>query len=467
MAQFATPRLRFQFHRLQTQPPAQPDLGLEAILPAATIKQVLRDEGGIWKSIVYTPWLTFWAFFWQVLSPDRSCRSALKRLSAWMGLRGQKLDDEDTSPYCKARARLPESALKRLMRLVGLTSHQQAPEDWRWCGRRVKVVDGSTAIMADTLANQKAYPQLASQEAGLGFPILRFVAIFCLATGSALEVAMGKYQGKQTGENALFRSLWDDASEPDDVVLGDRYYCSYFDIAMLKRRGVDSVFRLHQRRPCDFRRGRRLGKEDQIAEWLRPKRPDWMDEDIYDTYPETMEIRQVRIHVGKPGFRTRVLDLATTLLDPEMYTRSDLGLLYRQRWHAELDLRSIKIVLGMDMLRCKTPEMVRKEIWMTLLGYNVIRALMVAASREHGGDPRHVSFKGALQTLQEFAVGLREGTPQQRQWLWTILLSSIAADAVGYRPDRVEPRAKKRRPKQYPLLTIPRRQAQAAMRKAG
>jgi putative transposase len=467
MAQFATPRLRCQFHRLQRQPPAQPDLGLEAVLPAATIKQVLRDEGGIWRSIVYTPWLTFWAFFWQVLSPDRSCRSALKRLSAWMGLRGQELDDEDTGPYCKARARLPESALKRLMRLVGSQSHRQAPEEWRWCGRPVKVVDGSTAIMADTLANQEAYPQLSSQKPGLGFPILRFVAIFCLATGSALEVAMGKYRGKQTGENALFRSLWDDAFEPDDVVLGDRYYCSYFDIAMLRRRGVDSVFRLHQRRPCDFRRGRRLGEEDQVVGWLRPARPDWMSEDIYDTIPETMEIRQVRIHVGKPGFRTRVLDLATTLLDPEMYTKGDLGLLYRQRWHAELDLRSIKVVLGMDMLRCKTPEMVRKEIWMTLLGYNVIRALMVAASREHGRDPRHVSFKGTLQTLQEFAAGLREGTPEQRRRLWTILLSSIAADAVGYRPDRAEPRARKRRPKPYPLLTTPRRQAQTAMRKAG
>jgi putative transposase len=466
MAQFATPQLRCQFHRLQTQPPAQPDLGLEAVLPAATIQQVLRQEGGTWKSIVYTPWLTFWAFFWQVLSPDRSCRSALKRLAAWMGLRGQKLDDDDTSPYCKARARLPESALKRLMRQVGGDVHRQAPEQWRWCGRRVKVVDGSTAIMADTSANQKAYPQLASQQPGLGFPILRFVVIFCLATGSALELALGKYQGKQTGENALFRSLWDDAFEPDDVVLGDRYYCSYFDIALLKRRGVDSVFRLHQRRPCDFQLGQRLGKEDQVVEWLRPQRPTWMSENIYNTIPETMKIRQVRIHVAKPGFRTRVLDLATTLLNPEIYTKSALGLLYRQRWHAELDLRSIKVVLGMDMLRCKTPEMVRKEIWMTMLGYNVIRALMVAASQEHGRDPRRVSFKGALQTLQEFAVGLREGTPQQRRWLWTILLNAIAQDAVGYRPDRMEPRARKRRPKPYPLLTIPRRQAQAAMRRA-
>ena len=466
MAQFTTPRLRSQIHRLRTQPAPQPELGLDGVLPKATIQRILTEEGGTWRSILYTPWVTFWTFFWQVLSPDRSCRSALKRLAAWMGLRGCKLDDEDTSPYCKARARLPESALRRLMRLLGLKSHQEAAEDWRWCGRKVKVVDGSTTIMPDTQANQKEYPQIPSQKPGLGFPIARFVVIFCLATGSALEMALGKYQGKQTGENALFRSLHDTLEE-DDVVLGDRYYCSYFDIAMLKQRGVDSVFRLHQRRPCDFRRGRRLGKEDQIVTWLRPQRPDWMDEATYNQIPETMEVRQVRIHVATLGFRTRVLDLVTTLLDPDIYTKADLALLFRQRWHAELDLRSLKIVLGRDMLRCKTPEMVRKEIWMTLLGYNVIRALMVEASKEHERDPRHLSFKGALQTLQEFAPGLREGSPQERWWLRRTLLRSIAADEVGYRPNRVEPRARKRRPKQYPLLMKPRRQAQAALRKAG
>ena len=210
-----------------------------------------------------------------------------------------------------------------------------------------------------------------------------------------------------------------------------------------------------------------MGQADQIVTWFRPQRPDWMDEKTDHQIPESMEIRQVRIHVGKPGFRTRVLEIATTLLDPEMYTKADLAALFRQRWHAELDLRSIKIVLGMDMLRCKTPEMVRKEIWMTLLGYNVIRALMVEASKEHGRDPRRVSFKGALQTLQEFAPGLREGSSPQRRWLWTILLRSIASDAVGTRPDRIEPRARKRRPKPYPLLTKPRRQAKAALLKAG
>jgi Transposase DDE domain len=466
MAHPTTPRLRAQIHRLGNPAAPKPELGVEEILPKATVERVLKEEGGWWKAIRYTPWVTFWVFFWQRLSADRSCRAALKRLSAWMALRGQQLDDADTSPYCKARARLPESALHQLMRQLGAQTHQGAAAAWLWCSRRVKMVDGSTAIMADTPANQKAYPQLSSQKPGLGFPIARFVVLFCLATGSVLEAALGQYQGKQTGENALFRGLWDEL-EPGDVVLGDRYFGSYFDIALLKQRGVDSLFRLHQRRKCDFRRGRRLGREDQIVNWDRPARPAWMDEATYDRVDETMEVRIVRIRVEQRGFRTQVLEVVTTLLDAEIYRKKDIAILYRKRWHVELDLRSIKIVLGMDLLLSKTPEMVRKEIWMTLLGYNVIRALMVKAALAHQREPRRLSFKGALQTVQEFGPALRDASSPGRPWLWRGLLSSIAADEEGYRPDRVEPRARKRRPKQYALLTVPRRQAKAALLKAG
>jgi putative transposase len=462
MAHSTTPRFRAQFFRFQRRVVDQPELGLDGILPDAMVQQILKEEGAHWKQILYTPFLTFWAFFWQALSPDHSCRSAVKRVVAWMGRRGQKIDDEETSPYCKARARLPESALRRLARWLGYNLHQQSAEDWLWCGRRVKVVDGTTMSMPDTAANQREYPQSRSQKPGLGFPIARLVVVFCLATGSVLEVAIGKYQGKQTGENSLFRRLWDDLKS-GDVSLGDRYYGSYFDIAMLKQRGVDSVCRLHQGRPCDFGRGRRLGEEDHIVIWTRPARPDWMDEATYEDIYETMEVRIVRVHVTRRGFRTRVLDLVTTLLDSSIYTKSDLASLYRRRWDAELHLRSIKVVLGMDVLRCKTPELVRKEIWMGLLGYNVIRALMVAATKACGLAPHRVSFKGALQTLLAFAEGLQEGTPEQRRWLWRILLKSIADDEVGHRPDRVEPRARKRRPKPYPLLMVPRRQAKAAL----
>jgi hypothetical protein len=466
MVQSTAPRLRFQLFRLQRPAAAEPGLGLDGILPEAMVRQVLEEEGARWKRIFYTPWLTFWAFFWQALSPDHSCRAAIKRIAAWLGLHDREMDDEDTGPYCKARARLPESVPFRLMRSLGRRLHDELPEDWLWCRRRVKVVDGTTVSMPDTAANQREYPQSPSQKPGLGFPIARMVVVFCLASGAALEAALGKYQGKQTGENALFRRTWEGLSA-GDVVLGDRYYGSYFDLALLRRRGVDSVCRLHQLRATDFRRGRRLGKEDHIVSWPKPDRPDWMDEATYESLPGEMEVRVVRVHVAVPGFRTRVLDLVTTLLDADKYKKKDLADLYRRRWEAELHLRSIKVVLGLDVLRCKAPELVRKELGMGLLGYNVIRAMMVAGCKAHGRAPHRVSFKGSLQGLLAFADGLRDGTPEQRRFLWSILLRSVAADGVGHRPDRVEPRAVKRRPKPHDLLMVPRRQAKAALLRAG
>jgi putative transposase len=466
MAPCIAPRLRCQIFRLRHRATARPELGLDPILPEATVRQVLTEEGATWKRIVYTPWLTFWAFFWQALGPDHSCRAALKRVAAWMGRRGQEIDDEDTGAYCKARARLPESVPFRLIRSLGRRLHDDLPEGWLWCGRRVKVVDGTTVSMPDTAANQREYPQGPSQKPGLGFPIARLVVVFCLATGAALEAAIGKYQGKQTGENALFRRTWEGLSA-GDISLGDRYYGSYFDMALLKRRGVDSVCRLHQLRATDFRRGRRLGREDHGVSWSKPDRPEWMDEATYESLPGEMEVRVVRVHVAARGFRTRVLDVVTTLLDADVYTKKDLANLYRRRWEAELHLRSIKVVLGLDVLRSKTPEMVRKELWMGLLSYNVTRAVMTAGCREHGRAPHRASFKGALQTLLAFAEGLREGAPRQRRLLWSLVLRSVSADEVGHRPDRVEPRAVKRRPKPHDLLMVPRRQAKAALLRAG
>jgi hypothetical protein len=462
MAQSTAPRLRLQIFRLRRLAVTGPDLALETILPQALIRQVLAEEGASWRRVFYTPWLTFWAFFWQALNPDHSCRAAVKRIAAGMARRGEKLDDEDTGPYCKARARLPEAVPSRLMRSLGHRLHDEAPEGWLWCGRRVKVVDGTTVSMPDTQANQREYPQSPSQKPGLGFPIARMVVLFCLATGAVLEAAVGKYQGKQTGENALYRRLWEEGLSAGDVSLGDRYYGSYFDIAPLSRRGVDGVYRLHQLRVADFRRGRRLGKEDHVVTWSKPARPDWMERATYDDLPGTMEVRVVRVHVDRRGFRTRVLDLVTTLLDAEVYTRNDLASLYRRRWDAELNLRSIKVVLDLDVLRCKAPESVRKEIWMGLLGYNVIRAVMAEAAGAHGRMPHRLSFKGALQTVLAHAEALREEAGQRRR-LWKILLESVANDEVGHRPDRVEPRARKRRPKPYPLLMVPRKEAKEAL----
>jgi hypothetical protein len=464
MAHSTTTRLRNQIFRLNRRKQEQPDLdfGLGDILPPEDLAAILKEEGATWKSLIYTPLLTTWAFLWQMLNPDRSCRAAVKRIAAWFTSLGKKLVNDQDDPYIKARQRLPEAVPNRLMKRIGYRAHERAEAAWRLWGRIIKVVDGTMVSMPDTPANQSEYPQSRSQARGLGFPLARLVVMFCLATGVVLESAIGPGRGKKTGEITLFRSLWD-SLKSGEIVLADRCYCSYFDIAMLKARGVDVVFRLHQQRKIDFRCGRRLGREDHIVSWPRPDRPGWMDEATYEQIPETLEIRELRARVTRRGFRTRVVNVVTTLLDAEIYKKSELESLYRERWHAELDLRSIKIAMGMDVLRCKTPEMVRKEIGMTLAAYNVIRALMARAAKVHERRPRRLSFKGALQSLQEFAEKLRDSSPEKRDWLWEVILEGIAKDEVGNRPNRIEPRARKRRPKPYPLLMKPRKQARTAL----
>ena len=252
--------------------------------------------------------------------------------------------------------------------------------------------------MPDTPRNQRAFPQSNSQGVGLGFPLVRYVAIISLATGVARDLALGPYKGKETGETALFRTLLDRLAT-GEIVLGDRYFASFFMLAELMRRDVDGLFRMHQRRKFDFRRGRRLGVEDHVVTWTKPARPEWMDEETYAQIPDEMKVRELRFKVEQPGFRVNELVLVTTMLDAAEYTKEELADLFLQRWNIELDLRSIKDVLQMDVLRCKSPEMVEKEIWMHLLAYNLIRGVMAKRPRRMTSRPRLLSFKGTLQTM--------------------------------------------------------------------
>jgi hypothetical protein len=382
---------------------AQADgLAFADVLPFERIERALQEEEATWREEVFTPPLTLWAFLGQVINPDGSCRKAVARMMAHLVSRGESPCRPETDPYCKARQRLPESLFTRLMRDTGRALHQLVPDDWLWLGRRVKLADGTTVSMPDTPANQLAYPQPATQKRGVGFPIARLVVVFCLACGTVLEAALGRYQGKRTGENTLLRTL-EAAFEPGDVLLSDRYFSGYFDIAYWKQRGVDVVTRLHQRRKCDMRRGRKLGRNDHVVVWKKPQRPAWMDEATYAQMPDQLELREVRVHVTVKGFRTDVVEVVTTLLDAQTYTARALAELYRMRWHAELDLRSLKTTLGMDVLRCKSPEMVRKEVWAHMLAYNLIRTLMAETAEAHGCTPRHLSFKGTLQMMSAFA----------------------------------------------------------------
>jgi hypothetical protein len=432
------------------------------VLDAAMVDQALRAEGVSFHQRIYTPRVTLSLFLSQVIDPDHSCRATVARLIVWMVVNRRKPCEPDTSSYCEARLRLPEAVIVRLVRQTARLADGRASESWLWKGRSVTLVDGTTASMPDSLANQKEYPQSDTQGIGLGFPLVRMVALISLATGVVRDLALGPYRGKETGETALFRTLWG-GLEKGEIVLGDRYFGSYFGIAGLSGRGVDGLFRMHQRRKFDFRRGRRLGVLDHVVSWSRPARPDWMDEATYAQIPEELRVRELRVTVDQPGFRVNELVLVTTLLDAEAYGKREIAPLFLQRWDIELDFRSIKDVLKMDVLRCKTPEMVRKELWMQLLAYNLIRGVMVDAAEAHGKVPRHLSFQGALQTMTAFQDALRWARAGDRTRLIEEMLKAISCHEVGNRFGRFEPRANKRRPKPRRFLMEPRRQARKAL----
>jgi hypothetical protein len=429
------------------------DLYFAALLPEDRILKAFDRARSFWQGWIYTPAVTIWVFLTQCFSADHSCRDAVARLIAWRIGLGQKACSPDTGAYCTARDKLPEAACHPLVRQTGNECEQEAPESWFWHGRKVRVVDGTTATMAGTPANQAAYPQPKTQKVGCGFPMVRLVVVFSLAVGTVLDAALGKYEGKQTGENSLFRSLHGILDE-GDMVLADRYFGGWFDIALLHQRGIDVVVRKHQLRATDFRTGTRLGKDDHLVHWSKPQRPEWMTVEQYAPLPGELELREIRVRVRQPGFRTRCVLVVTTLLDQEEYSAEEMGELYRRRWQAELHLRSIKIVLQMDHLRCKTPERVRNEIWTHLLGYNLVRGVMAMAGHSANVPPWCISFKGTLQTLNAFLPTLHGGVDLD---CWCrVLLAAIASHAVGNRPDRFEPRLRKRRPKPYQHIREPR-----------
>ena len=430
------------------------DLYFAALLPQDRIEKAFGNARWLWQGWIYTPAVTVWVFLSQCLSPDHSCRDAVARLIAWRLAFGLKPCSADTGAYCTARGDLPEEALHGLMRESGKQVEDESPETWLWHGRKVRVVDGSTVTMPDTEENQAVYPQQKTQKPGCGFPIARILVIFSLSLGTVLEAAIGRYHGKQTGENSLFRTLYDALNE-GDIILADRYFSGWSDIALPLQRGIDIVVRKHQARATDFRTGERLGKDDHLIFWARPRRPKWMSAEQYAALPTELTLREVRIHVAQKGFRTKSLVVVTTLLDAEEYPPEEIALLYRRRWQAELHLRSLKIVLQMDHLRCKTPERVRNEFFTHLLGYNLIRGVMATAAFPSGRSPWEISFKGTLQTLSQF-LPLLLSSVSSEAWCMA-LLTAVATHNVGDRPDRFEPRLRKRRPKPYKHLREHRR----------
>ncbi len=414
---------------------------------------------------IFTAPVTLWAFLSQVLHKEeqRSCLAAVSRVAVLLLALGRKPCAHNNGAYCKARAKLPEKVIERLATEMADGCEKKTPERWLWKGRHVKLADGTTVSMPDTEANQNVYPQQASQKEGIGFPIARMVVLLSLATAMVCGMAIGPHSGKETSELALMRQLFDQL-DAGDILLADRFFCSYFMIALLLERNVDFVGRLHHARKEETYRVKRLGKGDWLVEWPRPSKPAWMDQATYDRMPEVLRLRQVEVKVTEPGFRVKSLVVVTTLTDRTQYTKADLAELYHQRWLVELDIRSIKCTLGMDILRGKTPEMVRKEIWTCLLAYNSIRKTMLQAAFDTDLSPRQLSFTSAMQTMAASWVVLPTQNRPTIALLIETAIEGLTSQLVGNRPDRIEPRAVKRRPKQLRLLNMTREAARELLR---
>jgi hypothetical protein len=459
-------RFREQARFLRRQYLQDGDLPFTDVLSEGIVSQALTAINVVWLDRIYSPLVTLWVFLGQVLNADSSCRAAVARLIAHRLSCGQSPCSAETGAYCQARKRLPEEFFAETARQAGRELQATVDSKWLWKGRRVYAYDGATVMMPDTPENQRAYPQNVAQQPGLGFPIAKIAAVFSLACGVVIDLGIRRYAGKGQSELGMLRTLMN-VFLPGDVMLGDRMMCAWTEMVMLKQRGVDSVCRFKKNRKADFRRGIRLGAGDHVVVWPKPSKPRTIDREAYAALPDSLTVRECRVRIDQPGFRIHWLVIATTLLDAEAFTKEDLAQLYRARWTAELDLRTLKTTMQMEMLRCKTPELVRKEIWTHILAYNLIRTIMAQAATKHGLKPRTISFKGAVQTLAAFqtliAIGHRGSA--FRTHLYEQLLDAVAVHRVANRPGRFEPRRKKRRNKRYDLLTKPRHEAKRQMLK--
>jgi hypothetical protein len=451
-------RLRHQVDTLRREFLQEGELPFADVLSSGCLAEALTEIQRPWKDRIFNPLMTLWVFLGQVLNADQSCRAAVARLIAHRAAEGLPPCSSDTGGYCQARGRLPERFFAAVARLVGRNLDTRVDRRWLWKGRRVCLFDGSTVSMPDTPANRHEYPLTYNQTPGTNFALARIGAIISLSCGAILDLGICRYAGKGQGEVSLLRRMWD-ALRPGDVLLGDRLMSGWVGMHLLKQRRVDTVSRLSTHRRADFRQGRRLGRDDHLVQWKKPTSIRSVDRPTYNALPDSITVREARFRVVQPGFRTRSVVVVTTLLDPAQAGREELAALYRARWNNELDLRSIKVVLQMDVLRCKTPELVRKEVWAHVLAYNLIRTVMAQAAAEHDGEPRSISFKATLQVLEAFRPliafhGYRGAA--HRATLYQQILRAIAVHRVADRPGRFEPRMAKRRPKRYDRLTRPR-----------
>lgn len=426
----------------------------EKFIPQALLKP--EKKGAMSRRRLFSKENTFWAFFSQVLDADGGCKEVIRKLQSYASIKGVKFPSSSTASYCTARKKLDiETLIDILDHTAGRL--ERLPETGRLNNRRVIVVDGTGVSMPDTPENQAVWPQTASQKPGCGFPTARICACFSLASGALLSYAIGN---KKSYELRLFRQQWK-TFKPGDIFLGDKGFCSYFDIANLEKEGVDSVVTLARRAPVRAASSlKKLGIDDLLITWQRPVYTAKLSysKEAWEQLPEELTLRQIKVTVPYPGFRTQKLYIVTTLLDAVQYPAAEVADLYFQRWDVELFFRDIKTTMGLDILRCQTPEMIRKEVLMYFIAYNCIRRLMCEAAKEADLAVRVVSFKGSLQALRNWEPHLNHVkiSKAERFRLISDLYEAMTDTPIPQRPGRSEPRCRKRRPKNYQLMTAPR-----------
>ncbi len=402
-------------------------LPFQKLLPESFLEDILGTEKIKYRNRLFSPIVTLWAFLSQVLDTDKTCHNAVSRIIAWLAGSGEEIPSEDTSAYCQARKRLPFRLLHKLFGTFGEDLEKKVTDEYLWCGRHVKVVDGSTVSMPDTAENQKAYPQPSSQKPGCGFPLAKIGVLFSISTGAAIALAIDVFR---THDVKLARRLYQYLN-PEDVLLGDRAFCSYADIYFVQQHQCDAVLRKHQGRKNQLRKGKRIGPNDRLVIWHKPKTcPKGLSKEEFAQLPKSLILREVHYYIIIPGFRTKQVTLITTLLDPSAYPLKELLKLYEMRWDVELDLKHIKTTLGMDILRSKTPEMVRKEIYTYLLAYNLLRTVMWEAGTTHRVNPLRLSLQGARQHLNNFRPEFKDASTRKRFRLYQTMLALVAHKLV-------------------------------------
>jgi hypothetical protein len=446
-----------QARRVRREAETSDSLSMFNLLTGPRLLETVERHLPPHRERLYPPTCVLAMFVAQALSADGSCQEAVDTAMVNRLIAGLKPGSADTGAYCKARRRLPVACLSGVARAAGVAVAEDVPDSWHWRGRAVRLVDGATVTLPDTAANQATYPQPRSQAPGLGFPQMRLVALLCLSCACLLDAATGPCEGKGGDEQALLRACLDSLTR-GDILLGDAYYATYFLLCELVNAGVDGLFEQYgaRRRSTDFSTGEALGERDHLIVLEKPKkRPEWMSPEEYAQAPDRLKVRELAIG-GKI--------LVTTFLDPTDTPKGMLRALYRRRWSVELDLRNLKTTLGMSELRCRTPAMAEKELWAYLLAYNLIRLLMVQAALLCDQVPRQLSFK---HNVQVWLAWWRAGSASEDGACVHALLLFVGQPRVGLRPGRIEPRLLKRRQNRFGLLSEPREQARARVRRDG